>query len=82
MKAVRVDRITLLTKEELAALLKVSPWTIHSYLRKGQMPKPFPLVAGGELRWRASDIEAWLDDLQRKPPKAPLRGALAKLGRL
>lgn len=79
MKAVRVDRITLLGKDDLAGLLKVSVWTLKSYLRKGQLPRPFTLVPGGEWKWRAADIEAWLDGLQRRPPKAPLRGALAKL---
>ncbi len=76
MKSVRVDRITLLTKEDLARKLRVSVWTLQSYIKRGLMPRPFSLVAGGEQKWRASDIETWLDDLQAHPKKQKLRGAL------
>jgi predicted DNA-binding transcriptional regulator AlpA len=74
-----VDPVKVLTKEQLAAKLGVSPWTIWSWVRKGQLPKPFTMVPGSPHRWRERDIAAWLDDLQRKPRKAKLRGALAKL---
>jgi predicted DNA-binding transcriptional regulator AlpA len=53
-----VDRVTLLTREELAAKLKVTVWTIYSWLRKGLIPKPFAIVPGGAQRWRAHEIEA------------------------
>jgi len=81
MRRVEVDRIELLTRDELAAHLKVTVWTIYSWLRKGLMPKPFTITPGSPHRWRAYEIEQWLDDLQRRPHKAKLRGALAKLAR-
>jgi excisionase family DNA binding protein len=73
------DQVKLLTREQLADKLGVSPWTIWSWVRKGQLPKPFTIVPGSSYRWRERDIADWLDGLQRNPRKVKLRGALAKL---
>ncbi len=48
----------LLTVDDLAALLKVSPRTIWRMRSCCQLPKP--VKVGGGVRWRQSDIESWI----------------------
>lgn len=47
----------LLTVEELAAILKVSPWTIRAWCSQKYVPY-FKLR--GSVRFRSGEIEAWL----------------------
>lgn len=47
----------LLTVNELAVILKVSPWTIRSWCSQRYIPY-FKL--GGAVRFRASELERWL----------------------
>jgi excisionase family DNA binding protein len=57
--AAKAKRARLLTPDELAEFLNVSPRTIDTwrYQRKG----PRAVRVGGVLRFRESDIEAWLE---------------------
>ena len=53
----------LLTLEDLAAILGRSPETIRRDLRRNPDAVPPRLQIPGTrlLRWRAADVEAWLD---------------------
>jgi excisionase family DNA binding protein len=57
--ATKEKRARLLTPDELAEFLNVSPRTIETwrYQRKG----PRAVRVGGLLRFRESDVEAWLE---------------------
>ena len=51
----------LCSAETLAHRLDCSVSTIHSYVRRQVIPKPFKL--GDLVRWRWSDVERLADDL-------------------
>ncbi len=53
----------LLTIEDLSVILKLSKRTLWRMRSACQLPKPIRL--GNSVRWRVSDIEAWLN--QRCP---------------
>lgn len=48
----------LLSPRDLADLLSKSVNALHHMRQRGQLPAPVKL--GRSLRWRASDINAWL----------------------
>lgn len=48
----------LLTVEDVAALLQVSPRTVWRMRSSCQIPKP--IKVGGGVRWRRQDIESWI----------------------
>jgi len=47
------------TRQELQKLFKVSPATIYRWIKEGNFPKPVRLGAN-MVRWKASDIKAWM----------------------
>lgn len=49
----------LLTASRLAAILSVSVRTLWRLRAAGKLPKPVHL--GGSLRWRAEEVQAWID---------------------
>ena len=49
------------TRQQLEKLFKVSPATIYRWIKEGKFPKPVRLGAN-MVRWKASDIEAWMTD--------------------
>jgi prophage regulatory protein len=49
------------TRHQLEKLFKVSPATIYRWIKEGKFPKPVRLGAN-MVRWKASDIEAWMTD--------------------
>ena len=49
----------LLTTPDLCDYLQVSPNLVYSWRYQGIGPKA--IKVGGSLRWRLSDVEAWLD---------------------
>ena len=51
----------LMTTEELAAYLRVPRATIYSWRHLETAPRA--MKVGKHLRWRRSDVDAWLDDL-------------------
>ena len=55
----------LLTARELADLLGFSPATIQDWYEAGTLPG---FRVGGRLRFRASEVEAWLEE-QRQPTR-------------
>jgi excisionase family DNA binding protein len=52
----------LLSVNDLAHLLGVSPRTVWSMRYKGSLPAPFKL--GGLLRWRRATILEWIRELE------------------
>ncbi len=50
----------LLDSEQLAALLGVTRKALYNSRHAGQLPPPIKI--GSRLRWRQSDILAWLDE--------------------
>lgn len=48
----------LLTIDDMAALLRVSTRTLRSWRHEGELPQP--LKIHGALRWRRSDVDAWI----------------------
>ena len=49
----------LMTRNDLAAILRTTPRQISNMIARGQIPAPVR-VAGLGLRWRRSEIDAWL----------------------
>lgn len=49
----------LLTMHDVVALTGFARSHIHALVNTGRMPKP--LKIGRSIRWRASDIDAWID---------------------
>ena len=63
--ATRVDQFPgdgplLIDARDLARLLTVSPATIWRMRAAGRLPAPIRLT-GSTLRWRRSEVLAWLD---------------------
>jgi predicted DNA-binding transcriptional regulator AlpA len=54
------DRISMMSKKQLARLLSVNPWTIDRW-RKSDASFPSPVwVTDTTPRWYCRDIERWL----------------------
>tara|TARA_Y100001936_G_scaffold251535_1_gene307876 strand:- start:910 stop:1374 length:465 start_codon:yes stop_codon:yes gene_type:complete len=51
----------LLTPEEIASLLSISPRTVYDYAQKGKIPAIKML---GQWRFKESDIVDWIESLQ------------------
>ena len=49
----------LMTRTELAGLLRTTPRQISNMTARGQLPPPVR-VAGLGLRWRRTEIDAWI----------------------
>lgn len=49
----------MITIEELAEMLKVSPRTIYRILEKGELP--FAMKIQGSWRFKQEDIMSWLE---------------------
>jgi predicted DNA-binding transcriptional regulator AlpA len=73
------DELQLIRKRELAALLRVNPWTIDAWRKTGRIPQPLVLSAQF-VAWRRSDIIRWLDEAKSTLPQMS-RGALRRAER-
>lgn len=60
----------LLTVRDTAALLGCSPRHVHRQVEAGRMPQPVRL--GALVRWRRSELHAWID--RGCPPVRDTRG--------
>ena len=63
------DRLTLavmdklMTARDVMAAVRLSRATIYNLLAAGEFPRPVR-IGSKSVRWRASDIAAWVDSLQ------------------
>lgn len=57
---------SILRLPQIKVCTGLSRSTIYSHIDKGVFPKPVSLGARA-VGWRKSDIEAWLESLNRKP---------------
>ncbi len=69
----------LMTKTEVASLLRVSPRTVQNYLSNGVLPPPAKL--GRQLLWRRADIEFVVSSSTFHSPVRPATAAKARPGR-
>jgi excisionase family DNA binding protein len=53
------DGFGLMTVEDLAKLLHVSVRTVWRLRRNESLPRPVKI--GGGVRWRISDVRAWIE---------------------
>jgi len=58
-KPARVDARRLLRVRDLAELLQVDERTIRRWRDEHRLPEP--VVIAGVTRWRAEDVDAWVD---------------------
>jgi predicted DNA-binding transcriptional regulator AlpA len=58
---------TLCSIEEIAQACYVSTQTVRNWVERGIMPQPIR-IGRRCLRWRASEIEAWLQSNQSAAP--------------
>ena len=65
-QCLRVPSMDIMTPEEVAKVLKVTPETIRKWLRKGELTG-----ADTPAGWRVTpaDIEAWMAKHRRKEPE-------------
>jgi predicted DNA-binding transcriptional regulator AlpA len=71
----------MLTKSEVAAMLKVSVRTVDNYRRLGIIPEPMR-VGDRLLRWSADEMEAFGSRVSTRPVVASSpRGAVRSRGR-
>jgi len=59
----------LLTVEELAELLRVSPSAIHTQRLRGELPGVFGVKLGRRLFFRRSDLDAYFDTEELGKPR-------------
>lgn len=69
-----------ITSSELAAILGLSPNTIHSALvrRPDRLPPPIRIPGSNRLIWRRKDVDTWIDAFQSQPAN-PIRGRPLKV---
>jgi len=60
LSAMKGRESAVLTFQDVAEMLKVSPATVRRLWWKGTLPKPLK-IGGFHIRWRRSDIMAWLE---------------------
>lgn len=60
METNTLEASTLLDVRQVAATLRCSPRTTRRLADSGRLPAPVKL--GSLVRWRRSDIEAWIND--------------------
>jgi predicted DNA-binding transcriptional regulator AlpA len=53
----------LLTPIEVAHYLQLPVGTLHAQRYRGKAPGALAIKVGRHLRWRQSDLDAWLDGL-------------------
>lgn len=64
-----------MTKAEVAELLRVTPRTIESYVKRGDLGAPSKI--GGRVLWRRAVIHAQLENSSVTSPPASLNTARA-----
>lgn len=66
--AALIDPADLLTDEQVAQLLDVSPKTLATWRSTGRYALPF-LRIGARIRYRRQDVAAWLESRRHGAPE-------------
>lgn len=61
-----VERIRLLTTKQVCDALGIAERTLKKWTAKGQFPPGIRLQSDGGLKWRASDVEAFIEKRKRQ----------------
>ena len=56
---------TLIHVREVLTRCGISRATLYTYIRQGTFPQPLKLPGGKAVRWRETEIQAWIDGLPR-----------------
>jgi excisionase family DNA binding protein len=64
----RLPAVELVNARELAKLLAVSERTLYRLKSTGELPPP--IVLGGSVRWRLSEIRQWIGNGCPRPLKS------------
>ena len=59
--------VRLMSKHEVLAIANVSYPTIWSWMRAGTFPRS--VIVGGQSKWKSTDIDRWLTELQPRKLK-------------
>ena len=54
----------MLKVSELSEFLGIAPSTVYRWVKEENLPKPYEMGESA-VRWRLSEIEAWLEDRKR-----------------
>jgi predicted DNA-binding transcriptional regulator AlpA len=60
------DPLALITKRELAELLRITPWTVDYWRKRGRLPKEI-VLSPQKIAWRRCDIAQWQQERQNNP---------------
>ena len=75
------DEIRLLNREQVAAAIGCSPYTLDERVARGTFPKPMQAIAGGRKLWRFTTVAAWISKRERARYVKPVkRGRLRRGG--
>ena len=55
----------LLTLQQAAEYLQLSPRSLYNQRYRGEAPGALGIGIGGRVRYRAEDLEEWLDEQQK-----------------
>ena len=67
-----MDLDPFMTIDDLANWLRVPVQTVYDWRRRSYGPRAHKI--GGQLRWRRSDVEEWLEGVAERPaPSTPGR---------
>ena len=55
-----IGEALLITAEQVAAMLQVSPRTVWRLRSSGKLPKPVEI--GGSVRWNSEQIQRWISE--------------------
>jgi predicted DNA-binding transcriptional regulator AlpA len=75
------DPTELLNRKQVARRIKFSEHTIIKWVKYHQASFPEPIRCGPqrEHRWRAGDIEQWIDRQERKPSPKRRQGIMREV---
>lgn len=72
------ERPILLTEEEAAAAVRLSPRTLRKARKGGALRY---ILIGRAVRYTMADLESWIDSLRQAPPPCPMPVTPARTAR-
>jgi len=71
-------QVRLLRGSEICKLLGINAWTLREWLRRNRFPQPVYVTPGSPMRFRASEIDRWIENCGRKRRRVIRRGRLRR----